>query len=182
VSCKRFVLCSVSEVSLCCVHEHGADGRISFRPGAVLAALELTVDGNCVRMSPTNPTMVFVGGDNGLLLKWNTATGTSTPLEGHQDHVYGLCVSEDGTTVASGGDDRTVRLWDTATGGCLWTSKRQASEVDSVAMYGDMVFCGVHKYYTVGLRKSDGKRGSIFAKAGSDPKGLAVTRGEGSER
>jgi WD40 repeat protein len=173
----------VSEVSLCCVHDkRGADGRICFLPGAVLAALKLNGGGGCVRMSPTDPAVVFVGGDNGLLLKWNTATGTSTPLEGHQDHVYGLCVSEDGTTVASGGDDRTVRLWDTATGGCLWTSKRQASEVDSVAMYGDMVFCGVHKNNTVGLRKSDGKKGSIFAKAGEYPNGLAVTRGEESER
>jgi WD40 repeat protein len=156
----------------------GADRYVfSSSAGAVLVTLQLDCEGCCVRISPTDPTVVFVGGDDGLLLKWNTATGTQTPLEGHQNHVYGLCVSDDGTTVASGSYDETVRLWDTAMGGCLWTST-QAGGVMSVAMHGDTVFCGVHKNNTVGLWKSDGTAGPTFAKAGEYPIGLAVTRGE----
>jgi WD40 repeat protein len=132
-------------------------------------------------MLPSDSAVVFIGGQDGLLLKWNTATGASTPLQGHQGHVDGLCVSEDGTTVASGSFDFTVRLWDTATGRCLWTSNQQASVILSVAMHNDMVFCGVSKSNTLGLRKTDGKTGPIFAKAGDIPISLAVTRGKSSE-
>jgi WD40 repeat protein len=143
----------------------------------VLATIQLDGNGLSVRMSPTDPAVVFVGGAGGLLLKWNTATGTRTPLTGHQDDVYGLCVSDDGKLLASGSDDQIVRLWDTATGRCLWTSK-QAHYVRSCAMHGSMVFCGVSGSNTVGLRKSDGTAGPIFAKANSGVHGLAVTRGE----
>jgi WD40 repeat protein len=149
--------------------------------GAVLATLQLDGEGNCVRMSPTDPAVVFVGGLNGLLLKWNTATSSHERLEGHQAHVHGLCVSEDGKTVASGSYDFTVRLWDTATGRCLWTSTKQAGQVLSVAVYRDIVLCGVHRYGTVGLRKSDGTAELTVFRDCTYPVGLAVTRGEGRE-
>jgi WD40 repeat protein len=146
----------------------------------VLATIPLQKDGLSVRMSPTDPAVVFVGESEGLLLMCNTATGARTPLQGHTSHVYGLCVSDDGKLLASGSIDKTVKLWDTATGCCLWTYSKQAGEVYSVAMQGDMVFCGVSNSNAVGLRKSDGTAGTTFAaKASGDVYGLAVTRGEG---
>jgi WD40 repeat protein len=151
-----------------------------FVAGAVLITVPLENWGNSVRMSPSNHAVVFVGGRKGLLLMCNTATGARTKLQGHTGSVWGLCVSENGRSLASGSDDKTVKLWDTATGRCLWTSSKQAGDVSSVAMYGDMVFCGVRDSNLVGLRKSDGTAGIIFAdKASDDVFGLAVTRGEG---
>jgi WD40 repeat protein len=148
-----------------------------FVAGAVLAAIPLETYGCSVRMSPTDPAVVFVGGLGGLLLMCNTTTGSRTKLQGYTSSVWGLCVSEDGRSLASSSDDSTVTLWDTATGRCLWTS---SSSVRSVAMHGDMVFCGVSNSNTVGLRKSDGTTGMTFAaKASSVVLGLAVTRGEG---
>jgi WD40 repeat protein len=149
----------------------------------VLATIQLESFGYSVRMSPTDPAVVFVGGGGGLLLKCNTATGTRTPLQGHTSNVCGLCVSNDGKLLASGSDDKTVKLWDTATGRCLWTSSEQAGTVCSVAMHGDMVLCGVGGSNAVGLRKSDGLTVSTYAaKASGEVYGLAVTRGEGRVR
>jgi WD40 repeat protein len=146
----------------------------------VLATIQLETCGVCVRMSPIDPAVVFVGGSSRLLLMCNTTTGARTKLQGHTGHVYGLCVSDNGELLASGSDDKTVKLWDTATGRCLWTSSKQASIVCSVAMHGDMVLCGVSNSNAVGLRKSDGTPGVTFAfKASGDVFGLAVTRGEG---
>jgi hypothetical protein len=149
----------------------------------VLATIPLEQKGRCVRVSPADPAVVFVGGYEGLLLMCNTATGARTPLQGHTGHVYGLCVSDDGKLLASGSNDKTVKLWDTATGRCLWTSSKQAGDVYSVAMHGDMVLCGVSSSNVVGLRKSDGTAGATFAaKASGDANGLVVTRGEGRVR
>jgi WD40 repeat protein len=132
-----------------------------------------------VRMSSTDPTVVFVGGDGGLLLMCNTATGARTPLQGHQRNVYGLCVSNDGKLLASSSNDKTVKLWSTVSGRCLWTSSGQADMVSCVAMQGDMVLCGVDYSNTVGLRKSDGTAGlTCAAKATAYVYGLAVAMGE----
>jgi WD40 repeat protein len=146
----------------------------------VQSSIELDDGCVCVRMSPTDPGVVFVGGNGGLLLKYNTATSARTPLQGHQKTVWGLCVSEDGSTVASGSEDQTVWLWDTTTGCCLWTSSKQIDWIFSVAMFGEMVFCGVQNSSTVGLRLSDGTHDSkmSLASAHGAPRGLAVIRGE----
>jgi WD40 repeat protein len=142
----------------------------------VLASIKLNGAGACVRMSPVDPAIVFVGGEGGLL-KWNTTTGARTPLQGHKDVVSGLCLSEAGTALASCSDDSSVRLWDTNTGRCVWVSE-QPNCVFSVAMCGDMVFCGTDGSNTVGLRKSDGMAGPTYAQAGGTTYGLVVTRGE----
>jgi WD40 repeat protein len=148
-----------------------------------LAVVQLQKMGLSVRLSPTDPALVFVGGSRGLLLMCNTATGARTPLEGHENDVWGLCVTEDGKLLASGCYDGIVKLWDTATSGCLWTSSKQAGSVCSVAIHGDIVFCGVSESNIVGLRKSDGTTGQTFAaKASSIVYGLAVIRGEGRAR
>jgi len=43
---------------------------------------------------------------------WNVDTGMQeSRLCGHQDAVLGLCISRDGTQVASCGHDKTLRLW-----------------------------------------------------------------------
>jgi WD40 repeat protein len=146
--------------------------------GDVLATIQLDGAGVCVRLLPSDPAVVFVGGASGLLLKCSIATVTRAPLQGHTDGVLGLCVSEDGAALASGGDDRTVRLWDTATSRCLWTSDKRAGCVRSLAMHGYMVYCGVDNFNTVGLRRSDGSAGSTFGKTSIYPYGLAVTTGE----
>jgi hypothetical protein len=144
--------------------------------------MELKSQGLCVRMSLRNPAVVFVGGLGGLLMMWNTATNTRTPLKGHEDNVWSLCVSQDGAAVASGCQDGEVRLWDAATGRCLWTSQKQPNCVLDIQMHGDTVFCGLLDFNAVGLRRSDGKatRGALFKL--SSPFRLAVARGEEKQR
>jgi WD40 repeat protein len=145
--------------------------------GELLATLQLENSGFCVKMSPTDPTMVFVGGDGGLLLKWNTATGARTPLQGHKDRVCSLSMSEDGATVASGSTDGTVRLWDTATCLCLWVSETKNIPY-RVLIRGDMVICCLNASDTIGLRKSDGSAALNFGRACLNPVDIAVAQSE----
>ncbi len=51
-------------------------------------------------------------------LQWETRFAGET-LRGHEDQVYAVAVSPDGTLYASGGNDERLRLWDAATGALL---------------------------------------------------------------
>lgn len=51
-------------------------------------------------------------GRDGTIRIWNAATGDELAiLRGHEDYVYSLAVSPDGTWFATGGGDGTVRVW-----------------------------------------------------------------------
>jgi WD40 repeat protein len=150
--------------------------------GAVLATLKLRDFGSSVRMSLTKRDLVFVGDESGCLVMRDTVISSRAELKGHSRAVRGLCISEDGTTLASCSDDRTVRLWDTTSGNCLWTSGVQADSVCSVAMHGDMVFFSVANASTMALRRSDTTAVSTLFKAGKSPRILLVAKGEMSVR
>ena len=60
--------------------------------------------------------LVSAGWDDALR-RWDLASGMQRVSHaGHQDVVYGLAFSPDGTHLASGGNDGTVRVWDLAQG------------------------------------------------------------------
>jgi WD40 repeat protein len=57
--------------------------------------------------------MVVSGGDSGVLMLWDAATGQSLgPLLGLTQKIWGISLSPDGTTLASASSDGTVKLWD----------------------------------------------------------------------
>src|SRR6185312_3834858 len=58
-------------------------------------------------------------------------------LVGHENWVYSVAVSPDGTWAASGSDDRTVKIWDLEIGTCLATLKGHKDDVKSVAITPD---------------------------------------------
>jgi WD40 repeat protein len=154
----------------------GANHRAAYT-GTVLVTIQLESDAYCVRASPADPAVIFIGGLGGLLLMWNTATNVRTPLPGVSSNIFSLCVSEDGKFLASGSIDRKVRLWETTTGRCLWTSTRQRSWMYGLAMFGSTVFCGVSNSNAVGLQMSDGAAGPTFAEASGNVWGVVVTKG-----
>jgi WD40 repeat protein len=56
-------------------------------------------------------------GDNTIRV-WDPATGQQVgeALRGHEDLVYSVAFSPDGTRIVSGSFDKTIRVWDAATG------------------------------------------------------------------
>jgi WD40 repeat protein len=56
---------------------------------------------------------------------------------GHEEFVWSVAVSPDGTWAASGSWDNTVRIWNLETGTCRATLKGHANDVNSVAITPD---------------------------------------------
>lgn len=77
--------------------------------------------------------VIFTGGLDGMLLRWDVADGTSTPMPGHGGEILQLRVSPDGSLVASGSADRKAHVWDAATGKLLHEMRGHNEKVDSVA-------------------------------------------------
>jgi WD40 repeat protein len=75
---------------------------------------------NVVVFSGDGATLFAAGGQPGVsgeVRQWNVADGK--PLQtfkGHQDAIYALAVSPDGTILATGSYDQKIKLWDIATG------------------------------------------------------------------
>ncbi|RYP19456.1 hypothetical protein DL767_009644 [Monosporascus sp. MG133] len=65
---------------------------------------------------------------------WSACLST---LAGHDDSVFSVAFSPDGSRLASGSDDRTVKVWDAATGACLSTLAGHRDLVISVAFSPD---------------------------------------------
>lgn len=60
-----------------------------------------------------------------------------TVLRGHDDTVWSVAFSPDGTRLATGADDDTVRIWDSSTGEELGTLRRHRSGVMAVVFSPD---------------------------------------------
>lgn len=58
-------------------------------------------------------------------------------LTGHEEWVYSVAVSPDGTWAVSGSDNSTVKIWDLETGACRATLQGHVGPVDSVAITPD---------------------------------------------
>ena len=69
------------------------------------------------------------GSDDKTVKVWDLEAGTCVgTLEGHQDIVYSVAISPDGTLIASTGFmDNTVRLWDWKSGACLQVIKHEGT-------------------------------------------------------
>ncbi len=77
--------------------------------------------------------VVFTGGLDGMLMRWNVADGTSTTMLGHEGEILQLRVSPDGTRVASGSADRRAIVWDAAAATSLHVMRGHDEKVLSVA-------------------------------------------------
>jgi WD40 repeat protein len=67
-----------------------------------------------VEFSPDGRHLAGAGGDSNTVRVWDRRRPEAKPivLRGHEDEVYALAFSPDGSRLASAGDDRTVRVWD----------------------------------------------------------------------
>lgn len=85
----------------------------------------------CVSAASSDSNVVFTGGKDCVVIKWDIATGKKITCpgvrngaenNGHSDQVLAVCAI-DANTVVSGGKDRILRLWDARDG---FTPKCQA--------------------------------------------------------
>lgn len=65
------------------------------------------------RLDPTGK-YAFTGAEDNLVTRWDFATGTHTPLAGHDSWVRALAVTTDGQTLISGGYDGRLLWWPAA--------------------------------------------------------------------
>jgi len=68
-------------------------------------------------------------------------------LKGHNDNIWSIAFSPDGTKIASGSSDRTVKIWNSHTGQCLKTLSVHSRPVLSVTFSPDgntVASCGGH--------------------------------------
>jgi WD40 repeat protein len=57
---------------------------------------------------------VFTGAEDNLVTRWELASGTATPMAGHESWVRALAFSLDGETIFTGGYDGRILAWETA--------------------------------------------------------------------
>lgn len=72
----------------------------------------------CCEWSPDGKHLAF-GGEFKSLSIFDLESRATTPLVGHEDKIYNVAYSPDGTRLLSTSKDKTARLWDVATGECL---------------------------------------------------------------
>jgi tricorn protease-like protein len=83
-------------------------------------------------------SLFAVGGWNGMLEVWDTATREPVAtLAGHAQVVTSISSSPDGSLIVSGSFDGTVRLWDARTGEALRTFEPGGGIVHNVTIRAD---------------------------------------------
>ncbi|WP_433700197.1 WD40 repeat domain-containing serine/threonine protein kinase [Nocardiopsis sp. CA-288880] len=84
-----------------------------------------------------DPTAEFSVTDNASPTTEPDPTEPSTTLNGHEDFVWSVAFSPDGSLLATGSTDETARLWDTNTGEHITTLEGHEGNVTSVAFSPD---------------------------------------------
>ncbi|MDU8912443.1 c-type cytochrome [Aestuariicoccus sp. MJ-SS9] len=83
--------------------------------------------------------VLWSGGDDFALMRWDPATGTSERFEGHKGKVMGIAVSPDDALIATASWDGTVGLWPTGAGEARFL-RGHGGPVNDVAFTDDGAF------------------------------------------
>ena len=71
---------------------------------------------------------------DGTAKVWSAASGECLrTLQGHEDDVYSVALSQDVERVATASEDGTAKVWSAASGECLRTLRGHERSVQSVA-------------------------------------------------
>ena len=106
--------------------------------GTVLRDWEQTAEVNAVDISPFDPTMVAVSGEDPLITVYNTVSGTAlTTINAHEEAVNSLAFSPDGQALISGSDDNTAVASSPFIGLPITTYAGHDGNVNSVAITPD---------------------------------------------
>ena len=94
--------------------------------------------------NPRDGGMLASGGEDGVVRRWDTATGLQQGRgPGHEAPVRAVVFSPDGKRLVSAGNDRSVRLWEVAS----WQGTKLPGECDAVAA---VAFAGDGKWLAAG--------------------------------
>ena len=80
-----------------------------------------------------NGSRAVTGGEDGVVIVWDLATGTARHTLTGQDAVSAVAVTGDGRAI-TGGEDGTVIVWDLAAGTALHTLTGHRAAVGAVAV------------------------------------------------
>jgi WD40 repeat protein len=103
---------------------------------------------SCLTFSPDGTRLISARGNKIFALRrpqeswpiqiWDVASGQVVQtLAGHNEMVFSVAISRDGTRLASASGDRTVKVWDLATGQAVRTLSGHGGGVGSVAFHPD---------------------------------------------
>ena len=113
-------------------------------------------------MPGTGPCWEEISGSSGPKVRvWDTAASGQKlkVLRGHENRVYSVAISKDGTRVVSGSRDKTVRVLDTATGKISGTPEAIASKSTYTVSCSNSGGAATHlagQQYTVCVRRERG--------------------------
>jgi WD40 repeat protein/tRNA A-37 threonylcarbamoyl transferase component Bud32 len=123
--------------------------------------LNINEAGRCVSFSPNAKRIISADGND--INIWDASSGKKLKtLSGHDDTIWSMSYSPDGTRIVSGGKDKTVRIWDADTGAEVFTLRGHGdsplladfSPVSSVAFSPDGKLVASASYdYTVKVWK-----------------------------
>ncbi|KAJ2773910.1 ubiquitin-binding SDF ubiquitin ligase complex subunit met30 [Coemansia nantahalensis] len=119
----------------CKLFSGSLDGTVkiwNYRTGTCIRTLQAFEDGGVISLHHQRGTLV-VGGENGTIRVYNTATMTSFALTGHTDWVNAVRLYGD-NTLFSCSDDMLVKRWDLAQRRCTLTFAGHTHHVQSLQL------------------------------------------------
>jgi WD40 repeat protein/predicted Ser/Thr protein kinase len=117
--------------------------------------LNINEAGRCVSFSPNAKRIISADGND--INIWDASSGKKLKtLSGHDDTIWSMSYSPDGTRIVSGGNDKTVRVWNAVTGAGImtlhghgdWPEQPWMSPVSSVTFSpnGEYIVSGSYDY------------------------------------